>query len=88
MPHRRLPAIQGWVQCRLPDGSWGARYAPEKPLDDYDEHRIQEGCLLGEWIEVTTRGGAVITADVVEVVHRDEETILVRYTPTPRGVIY
>ena len=101
----RLPPIPGWIQCRLPDGSWGARYAPdtfrealietlaEDLIGDPREKWIQAPetpveSLIGEWIEVKTRGGAFVYADIVKVVHRDDETLMVRYTPSPANTIY
>ena len=68
-----LPPLRGWTPERLPDGDWGARHsAPGKlPAD-----------LEGATIEIKTRGGALIHT-VVEVLHRDAESVLVRDTGKP-----
>ena len=68
-----LPPLRGWTPERLPDGDWGARHsAPGKlPAD-----------LEGATIEIKTRGGALIHT-VVEVLHRDTESVLVRDTGKP-----
>lgn len=68
-----LPPLRGWTPERLPDGDWGARHsAPGKlPAD-----------LEGATIEIKTRGGALIRT-VVEVLHRDAESVLVRDTGKP-----
>ena len=95
----RLPAKPGWVQARLPDGSWGARYSPQDhPADAWEREWFDSmtyvspeklsDSLVGDWIELTTRGGTVMWVDVREVVYCDAETVLVRYTPPPRGDIY
>ena len=65
-----LPPLRGWTPERLPDGDWGARHpAPGKLPTD----------LEGAAIEIKTRGGTLIHT-VVEVLHRDSESVLVRDT--------
>ena len=72
-PLPELPPLRGWTPERLPDGDWGARHsAPGKLPTD----------LEGATIEIKTRGGALIHT-VVEVLHRDAESVLVRDTGKP-----
>ena len=88
----RQPPMPGWIQCRLPDGSWGARYAsetlPEPRTTELFQDQLEEQWTLWGWIEIQSRGGALVVANIDEVVHRDAVTILVRYTPVPRGRMY
>ena len=68
-PAAELPPLRGWIPARLPDGDWGARHpAPEKlPAD-----------LEGATIEIKTRGSGSLIRSVVEVLHRDADSVLVR----------
>ena len=73
-PSPELPPRRGWAPARLPDGSWGARYAAPKKLPDD---------LVGCSLEVTTKGGDAWTTSVVEVLHWDDKYVLVRDSGKP-----
>ena len=63
------PPLPDWMPWKLPDGSWGARHtAPASLPSD----------LTGRLIQVQTKAGEKWTATVLEVVHREDDFVLVR----------
>lgn len=95
----RMRPKPGCIQVRLSGDSWGAQFSPlDYPADTWErewfDRTIQQtpealtDSLAGDCIELTTRGGAVMWVDVREYAYYDAETILVRYSPSPPGIIY
>lgn len=64
--------IHGWRPWQLEDGEWGARF-------DGDTRGFPDD-LVGQIIEITTKGGESWAASVVEVLKWTTEYILVRHS--------
>ena len=67
--------IPGWSPSKLEDGSWGARLKGDT--------RALPDDLVGQVIEITTKGGDSWTATVVEVIHWGNESVRVRHSGKP-----
>ena len=67
--------LPGWRPWSLEDGSWGSHF-------DGDTRALPDD-LVGRVIEVTTKGGDAWTTTVVEVLHWDDKSVLVRDSGKP-----
>lgn len=66
---RAKPCLLGWYPSRLPDGEWGSRHDAAAVLPDQ---------LVGRRIVVQARKNRQWTSEILEVVERDGNSVLVR----------
>ena len=66
---RAMPCLLGWFPSRLPNGEWGSRHNAPAVLPDQ---------LIGRRIVVQARKNRQWTSEILEVVERDENSVLVR----------
>ena len=66
---RAKPCLLGWFPSRLPNGEWGSRHDAPAVLPDQ---------LVGRRIVVQARKNRQWTSEILEVVERDENSVLVR----------
>ena len=74
---RRKPCLIGWHPARLPDGTWGSRH---------DAAALLPQQLLGRRIVVEARKNRKWTSEILEVVERTDEAVLVRDGKPYQGV--
>lgn len=66
---RAKPCLLGWYPSRLPDGEWGSRHDAPAALPDQ---------LIGRRIVVQARKNRQWTSEILEVVERNGNSVLVR----------
>lgn len=66
---RAKPCLLGWYPSRLPDGEWGSRHDAAAVLPDQ---------LVGRRIVVQARKNRQWSSEILEVVERDGNSVLVR----------